>query len=456
MSAVENGQLLQLSASQLDAFDPTQPGGCERRWWFDRAAGLRPEQTDQQSEGDAGHALLATYFRTGEKPKGRVKMGKAVMGAIVKGDLPSPGPDLWVERRFDGGAMRDANGNWVDLNVAKTLVVAGVPFDGAIDLVSFRGELPEIIDHKFSSDIHVYSKTPSQLLLTNQMPLYALAVARLWHDGDVKLTHHYVSKRGVDSKLVSVVAGLDDLAEARVRIEKLVGRIRLTAGAQNQDDVPANLAKDGAGKLKACDAFNGCPHRGVCSAYRRRGIVNLSPDELAAFDALDAMAASVPSPSVTPTPPEKPKRLHIAVDPREGYGTCQGCGTTLSAETASRLRDGRVLHINCPTPVVHTLPPDAPPSNPALAAQVPEAPKQSALFVDVSPARPTPSSAPTPPSAPTLETPVRVPLTPEQARAVGVSEVTLVRDDVTAVAPVVIQFELGPKTLEALAALLRR
>jgi hypothetical protein len=183
-----NGEITQLSVSQVTVADSKQEGGCMRRWWFEVPNGLKPEQSYERNEGTAGHELFRRYFLTGESPKGRTLMGKAVTGAIVKGGLPTPGPGLNVELRFSGQPMRDYSrcecGHaldvhdkegcahrpiaddsgtdpectcqefrpaWVPLDRSRAFKLAGVVWDGAIDLWHGRDGIPAVWDHKFSS-----------------------------------------------------------------------------------------------------------------------------------------------------------------------------------------------------------------------------------------------------------------------------------------------------------------
>lgn len=392
-----------LSVSQVERFDTTQPAGCPRAWWFERVRWLRPEQTTAQSEGEAGHALLAEYLATGALPGKRVKMGKMVTGAIVKGDLPKPGDDLIVEQRFDGSPRPPSGAPWPDLDVAETLHVGGEPWDGFIDLAFRRGPIPEIWDHKFftparpdvSSNPYAYLKRGADLINTVQMPVYVLSQLPYWPDAKQwRIVHHYVSKQGVDSQIRAAVVHLDEVLEQKERIEKVVEQIRITSKAETQNEVPFNH--------RACSAFSGCPHQSICSAFKEKNTVQLTPEEAALFNDFDAPAAApatpAPAPVAQPEPvvddeeaalaaqlaavrakkeaaakAEKPAhRMPIhdvpAGDPAPvpqptpvapPWPVC-ACGTQTSAENASRLQDGAVKHVGCPLTKPAT-PPAAPP-----------------------------------------------------------------------------------------------
>lgn len=436
---VRDGRLVQLSVSEVESFDPAQYGGCPRRWWFERAVDLRPEQTRAQAEGDAGHALLAHYFATGERPSGRPLMGKAVTAAIVKGDLPAPGPDLQVERRFDGQPKRDAAGNWIPLDTSRTLAIAGVPFDGFIDLAFRRGDAPEVWDHKFFTparpelepDPYAYCKRGSELLGTVQMPVYVLATARHWPDARrFRIVHHYVSKRGVDSLIRGAMVELDQVLERRDEIAKTIGTMAALAAATNQDDVPH--ARRGGAK-NPCEAWLGCPHQSICRAYKGKSHVELTPEEAALFDSIPSfdegetpapVAAPPPAPPPAPAAPAAPRR-HAFVDApaddpapapvptvqpnaERSPAPC-ACGAVITPENGSRLSSGEWKHIGCK---LNATPPPPPPVANSTAAPAPaDAPKRrgrppKAATAETTAPTPSPVPSPTVTNGPTLSIPI--------------------------------------------------
>ncbi len=379
MSTVEGGVIKQLSVTQIETFDVTQEGGCPRKWWFERAVDLCAEQSKGQAEGEAGHAHLAHYFLTGELPKGRKLMGKAATGAIVKGKLPERGDDLFVELRFDGQEKYDAAGNWIPLDVANTLTLAGVPLDGFIDLTYRRGPIPVVLDHKFftpcrpeiSDNPYAWLKTGPQLIRTVQMPVYALSQRPYWPDATHwRLAHHYVSKKGVDSLIRSALFTTEQILERGREIESVIERMKVAARAERQNDVPANPGR-------ACDAWQGCPHQSICSAHKTKGTtVQLSPEEAALFDDMDLPETGTSAPDAAPTPPVpapvaaapapvKVRRMAIidvpapsaepVAAPVEASPSC-ACGVAITPENGSKLQSGSWVHVNCPL----TAPPPAP------------------------------------------------------------------------------------------------
>jgi PD-(D/E)XK nuclease superfamily len=428
MSTIENGVIKQLSVSQIETFTHTSKGGCGLKFWFERVHDLRPDQTKAQSDGEAGHALLATYFETGELPKGRVKMGKAVTGTIVKGELPKPGADLLIEHRFSEQEKFDVNGQWIPLDVSNTLHIAGVPLEGFIDLAFRRGPVPEVWDHKFSSDPREYALKSKDLIRTVQMPVYVASQMPYWPDAKQwRIAHHNVSKKGVDSFIRADVVSVDQVAERMAAIAKTVEEMKLVAPVESQRDVPFNK--------QSCEAFGkSCPHAAICSRYKEKRPMSLSPDEADAFDFLESTApvAHEPAPAV----PER-KRMPIVDVPPEPAATppvaaakvrknlieapivvaqeqipdspkCKQCLAPLDSSNASQLRSGEWVHIGCAVAAVSVLPPDAPASKPELASEQPEVPAQADML--------TPAPKPRKPRAPKVElAPAPEPLAPPVA-----------------------------------------
>lgn len=394
--------LTQLSVSQISSFDHAQTGGCNLKFWFERVNDLREDPTDAQGAGTAGHALLETYFKTGVKPPKRSKMSKAVTGAIVKGELPVPGDDLLVERRFSGQAKFDDKGDWVPLEVSKTIHLGGIPLDGFIDLAFRRGDVPEIWDHKFSSDIHLYSLKASQLIQTVQMPVYVLSQLPRWPDATQwRLVHHNVSKTGVDSFVRSATVHVDDVLERKASIEATIELMKSVALLEHQDDVPFNK--------KACEAFAGCPHQSICKRFKEKQTVSLTPEEATIFGSLGELAAQV----------EPPKRRMKMVDE---------------------------------API---LPPDAPVSSPVVVAPAAATVTASLPLFDAHPGSgKLIHSAPILPAAPTPPVHV-ISVTASPAPSVVLPAPS--HDCTSSTRPeMVVRFELGPSTLAVLERLLSK
>lgn len=487
---VRGGVIQALSVSQAEKFDPAQTGGCPRRWWFEDVQGFRPEKTDALTDGDKGHQLLADYLRTGQPPEGRVKMGTAVRAAIAAGNLPQPGPDLLVEQRFSGQPQRDGAGNWIAVDVKKTLWLGGLPWDGFID-IRYRRASATVWDHKFSSDIHKYAKPAERLILTVQMPVYCLDTLRLWPDAKhFELVHHYVARTGQDSLVRRQVVTLDQVLERKGQIEALVERMKQVARAERQDEVEFNR--------RSCDAYNGCPHQSRCRAFKEKQVM-LTDAERSFFGADDVELptdTNVVRAATQTKPAEvvqyaKPGRV-VDVGPGESEEdatarsqgltpptasapaaqpppaekpTCGACGTALTAENGSQLRDGGWKHIGCPAENPEAV--SRRRGRPPGSKNAPKVePSQEAPRVDVESfrAKPEPAvdAARVPP--PVVATPTGVvPLDAARHSLVNAGSIPAppeptgpMRTPAAPVLTVSVVVELGPVTTELLARLLSR
>lgn len=281
-----------LSVSQAEKFDHAQYGGCQLKWWKEYPQQDKPPQSDAQSDGDKGHELLSQYFKTGNPPEGRVKMGTAVRAAVLNPDLPIPIPELLVERRFDGTDRRvDENGKWIPFIPDKTLWLGGVPWDGFVDLQWWAGGKVHIMDHKFQNvekdDAgRVLWRDRGALLDGIQMPVYAVNALRIWPDAQsFRLMHHKIARSGTDSIVTREVVTRDQVLERAGAIERMVNEMRQVSTAR-ASDVPFNR--------KSCDAYGGCPHQSKCPAFKENAVM-LTDEEKALFGEVATPAVTTSS-----------------------------------------------------------------------------------------------------------------------------------------------------------------
>lgn len=358
------------SVSQLETFDTSQRAGCELRWHFEYGVGgQRSPQSTGAREGEIGHAHLAKYLLTGQPPEGKVKLGKAVRAAIEKGELPAPyrgeGDDFHVELRFDGQPKHNCDtGRWQTIDLAETLHLGGVPWEGFIDLTFRRDAVPSVIDHKFGIAPRETAKKRDELIQTIQLPVYVLSQLPYWPDAKRwEIAHHYVARKGVDSFIVRQTVHLDQVLERRAQIEGLVKRLLSVRQSTSTDDFKPNR--------RACDAYGGCPHQSRCPAFKGERKVALSPEEEALFGSVANVTVD-PAPAAPP-PPAAPvpatRRLPIVDVPADG--TVCACGENVTRENGSLLQTGVWKHIGCKLDAVAT-PPDQPTSKPDLASEQPK------------------------------------------------------------------------------------
>jgi hypothetical protein len=267
------GNIRFLSVSQLEKFDASVYGGCERRWWF-RYVQRRPEkQTKNQKLGDQVHAQAEHYLKTGED----------VLGDIIRAGkrfLPRPGADLIIERQF-------AQLEWpgpLESPVVSDLVAAGVPLIGKGDLLHARGEWVddagivhpdpdafEAFDHKTTKqiddvidpDIGIVTKKglakkAEELADTWQMTGYGVLGHKLWPDKRfARLGHGYYQTQGprAASKR-SMLVPVDRILARWRQADDIVEHMKEVARTKRVQDVRPNY--------DSCTAYGGCPHRSDC------------------------------------------------------------------------------------------------------------------------------------------------------------------------------------------------
>lgn len=447
-----------LSVSQVEHFDETQLGGCPTRWWFENVQGLRDEYGEASKDGTAGHALLAHWLKTGEPPAGRTRMGKAATAVIAKGEL-RPQSNQQVETRFDGQEMYDADGKWIPVDREKTFWLGGYPWDGFVDHRWFDGVI-HVRDHKFTADIAAKEASFPSLIQTIQMPVYALEALRVWPDATgFELIHHYVSRKGTESKMRRELVSLPQLQRRGYEIGQLTIRIAKAATATRPEDVPFNR--------KACSAGYGCPWQSICPAFKERK-VQFTADELSLFSSpakpvatadpvfTTATAVRAPErpPEVAVIPPDAPPNDPNAPTPDEEkaakaaakkaekaaakepliYPDCPACGACLNPENAAKKRGGGFKHIGCTVKEEN-----------AIAAKQPVQSSPQTSDIIESGNRPTQATAIPPPPEPT---PAPTEEQKELARKLAAKLTEKIQ-----IQRVVI--ELGPETLAILRALIK-
>lgn len=413
-SSVRDGIVRYTSVSQITNFDPSQFGGCNRRWWLDKIGRIKTPQTAAQDTGVQIHGQIETYLTTGDD----------VLGIVARAGmrfLPKPGPGLHVEMAFGDERIvemfdklrelqeidrsnawsitwpnRDAIVEWVrgSLNPLRDqyLIANGdVPILGAIDVINDRGEwldddglcwiipnTPEVIDWKTSADIDKYAKTGLDLIETNQMIGYAkYASQRYPRANEIRISHGYFQTRGTPrAKKVSTIVPLDIVERRWLHIEQRVNEMKQIARETEIEKVPANL--------EACSAYRGCAFAAHCPRSAKTTILAAlkTAEKGSNVGLLDkikngqSLVAATPAPEPTPAKPPATdptiaaeiERLKAA-ERGDDRGVCKTDGTPLTPENSSRLPSGNVVHIGCKPGV---LPPDAPASSPTTnAAPVP-------------------------------------------------------------------------------------
>lgn len=261
--AVVGSEIRYFSATALSTGDPTQDGGCARRYWFKYIAKKKEPQTKAQNKGhEELHKPIEQYYTHGIK-----NFPRFVLAGVHF--LPAPSDKILSEVEVK------------DLG----LTLAGIPVVGKIDLLNGSDKwidpegnhkdigVFEVNDWKSTGNLQ-WAKSGPDLLNTVQMPLYGAAVRRLDPTKPgVRLSHTYFSTKAVGSKKVSIYADFKDIELRKKRIEGVAKNLIDVAKEIDSNKVEANT--------RACNAYGGCPHREYCSAGNRAGIERLFGTDMA-------------------------------------------------------------------------------------------------------------------------------------------------------------------------------
>lgn len=317
--AVEDGELRYVSPSQVTTASHDQDGGCLRKWWFDKVAGIKPPSTKSQELGTAVHAELEHYLNTGEAVLGKI-------AAQARPHLPPP-KSVLTEHSFGidwrPGAEADA--------LRDDVVLAGVPVIGFVDVLNLDGlqrdastdtwtpsDVPEVIDWKTSGNPTQYAKTGTALVRTVQMPIYgAIALRRAEEAGrrpaSARVTHVTLATKGKPEPVRGTVV-LDRLTIERrlFTIGATVDRMKAAAVVATASDVDFNA--------ESCKSFGGCPYWDTCekpaivalrTALGGKGDALMSTlDDL--LDSTPAKPAAKPHRGLTPGVDARPADLTLA------------------------------------------------------------------------------------------------------------------------------------------------
>lgn len=292
--SVIDGVLLRTSVSAIQAFDPSQDGGCHRRWYFDKVLHIKQPGTKAQKRGVELHAKIEHFIKTGEDVLPPIaRAGKHFMPR---------GQGIETELKF---GMADLG-----------LTAAGVPLVGYIDVfntsgvwIDEQGDMQiappgtiEVLDWKTTSAIDSWAKTPAGLIKTVQMPGYAEYARRKIPDlKQVRLSHVYLQTEGRPaSKKVTTLISLDTIQSRWATVDKTVQEMKEVAKAKDISDVQPTLS--------SCAAFRGCPYQDRCPRSKSAilaglfGVKTMSLlDRVRGTESVAGTAATT-APASTPTP----------------------------------------------------------------------------------------------------------------------------------------------------------
>lgn len=415
--SVQNGatpeaMVLRTSVSALTTFDPLSYAGCNRRWYFSRVLGEKEEEKVAQRIGKEGHAQAELYEQTGDDQLGPVmRAGKKFL---------LTGPDILVETQFGdldrAIEMRLAGAPVQEIEKVAGLCAGGIPLDGYIDFMHKRGEyidgdgvlrrenpahglVVEVGDHKTTSSIESFAKSPTEMASTIQMTGYANYVLNINSIVNyVRLSHVYYQTRGaLLSKKVTALVAAPAAREAWKRVDQLAAKMEHVARLPKIEDVEPNT--------NSCKAYRGCDYVDRCPITRTFASGGRA---MSLFNKTNSSTPTNGTNGATPPPPaavggslfaRKPAAAPPATDAAreasvaaeksklaaedaaradaeraskarqdaaaQSFGTCM-CGAALNGLNISQLPGGVIKHIGCPRAGV--VPADAPTTTPVSAA----------------------------------------------------------------------------------------
>lgn len=223
-----------VSASSIKLFE-----SCEKRWFYRYILGHKDKGTPAMELGSAVHEKLENYLEKGELPDVTSIEGEIASTGLKY--LPKPGEgELGIETSLD------------------EIPIADLPkkFKGFIDCWIKDDEVPEILDHKTSSNMK-YAKTPAQLAEDTQMIIYARHVLEHCDAQSITLSHVvYLTKPPYQSEKNSITVTREHVYD---RFDKILETVHSMIEASQ---ISGNHQKQNKG---FCYSYGKrCPHYDAC------------------------------------------------------------------------------------------------------------------------------------------------------------------------------------------------
>lgn len=249
--AILDGILQHVSPSQIKTFS-----ACQRKWWYEKVAGLRPEQTPAQREGDAVHKEAERYYQEGT-PVTHPALLKAMK------ILPPRGEGVLSEHPRD---------------YALGLRVEDVPLIGRIDLL----QVPNVVwDFKTRKNLTSFLMKPEQLAVDEQLITYGKYCVEQLGAKDVTLQHLYLHKTKADYKPRAVNLCANEIRDNFERlITPSVAEMKVVATFSAVDSLPTvEYKRDNFGK-SPCESYGGCPFKAKCfGPEKEKGMFDDFPED---------------------------------------------------------------------------------------------------------------------------------------------------------------------------------
>lgn len=238
------------SASQIDTFL-----ACPRKWAWRYIAKKRGPDHPSAKLGTEMHRLLENYLRDGtplpfSDPSPLTREAAAIASPSLV-HLPQPKtPGMAVERKFT-------------FKSGDPLPHGPLLFTGKVDVslspLATGTSVPKVIDHKSSSNMSRYAKTPDDLEEDPQAILYAYDAMVTYKSKVVDLEWIYSSTRGARKSMP---------VRLRLHASHVVPRFLAFRPAlmQLHASLHSNRTPESfPGDESHCDAFGGCPYKADCA-----------------------------------------------------------------------------------------------------------------------------------------------------------------------------------------------
>lgn len=377
--SIVDGKLARTSVSQMQKAD-----GCLRQWRLNKVEGLpdKPPGAGQR-RGTAGHRRIERFLG-GE---GKQVLDHLELVGVQKGLIPEPGSDLFVEHPFHVEGARPV------------LHALDIPLTGFIDLVNPRGDVISVVDWKFKKPWNgklgfdaADLEDPSHEAGI-QMLGYGAWVNRMFvHEEHVRLSHVTFQTEGrADVREAAVTLSLDTVIERwDIISQRIIPRMKAAVLAPHALDVEPNES--------LCEKYGGCPYKSTCFDRMARIRQMFKQQAPTTGETLMGMLSSMVS---TPAAPAAPVTRKVPIEdvPFTVAQAIQGnayvvngvnakflCNTDMGGTTFASfmpLAGGAPILVTLgtvftalPTPALPfadrdpiVIPPDAPKSDPLLAAK---------------------------------------------------------------------------------------
>ncbi len=336
----EKGHLHSASASMMQNYDKRTPFGCPSKFWFQEVAALPSPQTEAMELGDQCHKEVEHYLLHKQDAFGPiVRPAKPMIDALVA-KYPNVQVEQWIPYGFK---------------------LEGVNIRGRLDFIGRRendGLIANITDWKTTSVFDQYAKTPYQLRKDAQMLIYRAAAEKMGCDESLEMSHGYFQTKGPRrAEMVTTTINRAQLSEGLDDIYKTLAAMKNVSAILDSDKVEKDLRKCNAGKKYECPYYAQCQQpqkeKTLMASLFNKFKSAVTP---AVTPVVNAAPMSPPIPAPTVTAPSA-RRLTIQ-DEAPSVETLQAQIAALQAKQAA---ENKAM-------TASVLPPDAPKSVPALAA----------------------------------------------------------------------------------------